>query len=369
MSPADARGGRLDDLIRSRSMLIVVGSGGVGKTTLSASLALRGAVLGRKVLVLTIDPARRLAQALGLDAFHHDAHPVPLEGVDGALHAMMLDTKSTFDDLIERLAPNDEVRDRILANTLYKNLSNALAGSHEYMAMEQLYNFHAEGHFDLLVLDTPPTHHALDFLDAPRRILDFLSDDTLQWFIRPYFAQAAGRGMRFLEKTTQRALAMLEKVTGLEALRDVSEFFQAFSDMYGDFKVRAERVSALLTSEEAAYVLVTGPAPVTVAEARYFYEKLREHDLRPQALVLNRMHDDYDAPETLPAVSGRSAAAELARRMVANLDEMRRAGRVDQSHVDGLLAVIDPSIQVCRVPLLGTDAVDLKALREIHASL
>lgn len=359
----------LDRVLSERSMAIVVGSGGVGKTTLSASLALRGALLGRRTLVLTIDPARRLAQALGLDAFGKDPAPVAVEGARGTLHALMLDTKSTFDDLVGRLAPNPETRDRILANTLYKNMSSALAGSHEYMAMEQLYTFRAEGKYDLLVLDTPPTHHALDFLDAPKRLLDFLSEDVLQWFLRPYFADAARGGLRFLESTTRAALAALENVTGLEALRDVSDFFRSFSGMYEGFKERAKNVSALLTGPEAAYVLVTAPAPVTVEEARFFYHKLRDYGIRPEAVILNRMHEPYAAPERLPEPRGEGEAAEAARRLLKNLAEMRDASETDLAHAERLLAELAPEVAVRRVPLFWNEVLDLRGLRAMHAYL
>ncbi|MBZ0254058.1 MAG: ArsA family ATPase, partial [Candidatus Methylomirabilis sp.] len=313
--------------------------------------------------------ARRLAQALGLDAFSHEATPVEVPDAAGSLDALMLDTKSTFDALIGRLAPSEESRDRILANTLYKNLSSALAGSHEYMAMEQLYAFHAEGKYDLLVLDTPPTHHALDFLDAPKRLLDFLSEDVLQWFVRPYFAGAARGGIKFLEGATRTALSTLEKVTGLEALRDVSDFFRGFSGMYDGFKDRARKVSELLTGPEAAYILVTAPAPVTVEEARYFYGKLKEYKIKPEAVILNRMHEPYAGPEALPEPAGEDEAARLARRLLRNLAEMRGAAAVDLAHAERLLAEVGAETAVRRVPLFWNEVLDLRALRAIHPYL
>jgi anion-transporting ArsA/GET3 family ATPase len=319
----------LDDLIAERRILVCCGSGGVGKTTTAAALAIRAATLGRRTLVLTIDPARRLANALGVADFGNEvrrvrarrfeAAGVPLRG---ELDAMMLDTKRTFDDLVERFAPSREMREAILSNPIYQELSDTLAGSREYMAMEKLYELSAEGGYDLIVLDTPPTKHALDFLDAPDRLLDFLGGKVVHLLLKPYLL--AGRiGFEVFRWGASSVFSIVEKVTGMEFLRDLSDFILSFEGMYDGFKQRAARVKALLGEEETAFVLVTGPGKLVLEEAGYFYEQLVEHRMHVEAVIVNKVH--------LPVGSRmRGATGERAKDAEALLPEPRRRWLAEQ---------------------------------------
>jgi len=245
------------DAFRKRALLeprvtVCVGCGGVGKTTVAAAFALEAARCGRNVLVLTIDPARRLADALGVEELGNVPQMLPREilaqlGVPktGCLSAMMLDMKRTFDDLVERFAEDAATRDRILRNPIYQHVSDALAGSVEYSAMEKVYELSEGGGFDLVVVDTPPAQHALDFLDAPRRLLEFLDSRLVQMLIHPAFA--AGRfGVRLFQRGTQRMLHLIERISGVGFLEDISEFLLAFEGMAEGFRERAARVRALL---------------------------------------------------------------------------------------------------------------------------
>src|SRR5919197_465913 len=244
------------ELLEGKRVCICAGSGGVGKTTTSAAIAAGMAARGRKVAVLTIDPARRLANSLGLPELGNEERRVPGDFGDGELWAMMLDAKRTFDELVEWHAPDEQTRDAVLGNRIYQELSNAVAGSQEYMAMEKLHELHQEGRYDLLVLDTLPSRHALDFLDAPRRLSRFIDSRSLQLFTAP------GRfGLRVLGRGTGVVFSVLGRATGVDVLEDLSEFFRSFGGMVEGFRERAERVNALLGDSRSTFVVVTSPAP------------------------------------------------------------------------------------------------------------
>ena len=240
-------------LIERKEIVICAGAGGVGKTTTAAAIALGMAERGLKVAVLTIDPARRLADSLGLPELGNEERQVEIDG-SGELWAMMLDPKRTFDDLIEKHAPDERTRDAVLSNRIYQELSNAVAGSQEYMAMEKLYELHQEERYDLLVLDTPPSRNALDFLEAPERLSRFVDSRSLQLFLRP------GRlGLKVFGRGTGMLFSALQKVTGVDLLQDLSEFFASFGDMAEGFRERAARTSELLADRRTTFLLVTSP--------------------------------------------------------------------------------------------------------------
>ena len=253
----------MEDLLAGTSICVCVGSGGVGKTTTSAAIAAGMAARGKRVAVLTIDPAKRLADSLGLDELANEESRVDpalfsAAGVDpgeGELWATMLDAKATFDEMVARYAPDRETEERILANRIYQEISGALAGSQEYMAMEKLYEIHEQGGYDLLVLDTPPSRNALDFLDAPQRLVQFIEGRSLRLFLRP-----AGVGARIAGSGASVVFSVLSRLTGLDLMRDLSEFFGATRGMIGGFRERAERVSGLLAAEGTRFVIVCGPA-------------------------------------------------------------------------------------------------------------
>ncbi len=292
----------LDEVLRTRKVVVCCGSGGVGKTTCSAALALAAARRGRRTLVCTIDPAKRLANSLGIASLGNEELEVGAEklregGIElppgGSLHAMMLDTKRTFDRLIERYAPSPEHAKRILTNHIYVRFSGQLAGSQEYMAMEKLYEVYTAGKYDLIVLDTPPTKHALDFLTAPKRLSEFLEGSTLKWFLTPYFT--AGRwSFGIVQRVTKWVIDWLDQLFGLEMLKELSEFFRAFETLWGGFKERAEKVNELLRRPElAAFVIVTSATRETVSEAGYFIEQLRASSMPIAGVIANRVHTDF----------------------------------------------------------------------------
>jgi anion-transporting ArsA/GET3 family ATPase len=277
------------------SVAVCVGCGGVGKTTIAAALGIEAARRGRRALVLTIDPARRLADALGLDALGNHPQAIPAEilsrlGVagPGTLSAMMLDMKGTFDDLVQRLAESDEARERILANPIYQHASEALAGSVEYSAMEKVFEMWERGEHDLIVVDTPPAQHALDFLEAPQRLLEFLDSRIVQMLIHPAFA--AGRiGFRLFQSSARRALQLMERVSGIGFLEDVSEFLLAFEGMSAGFRERAQLVRGLLLGPDASFVLVAGPGSESVRQAVDFRRRLEGFGVRLDGTLVNRM--------------------------------------------------------------------------------
>ena len=287
--------GFADATLLRASIAVCVGCGGVGKTTIAAALGIEAARRGRRVLVLTIDPARRLADALGLGALGNQPQAIPAEilsqlGVasPGALSAMMLDMKGTFDDLVERLAESEESRQRILANPIYQHASAALAGSVEYSAMEKVFEMWERGGYDLIVVDTPPAQHALDFLEAPQRLLEFLDSRIVQMLIHPAFA--AGRmGFRIFQSGARRALQLMERVSGIGFLEDVSEFLLAFEGMSGGFRERALQVRGLLLGPDASFVLVAGPGRESVRQAVDFRRRLEGFGVRLEGTLVNRM--------------------------------------------------------------------------------
>ncbi len=263
-------------------LVIVCGPGGVGKTTTSAALALAAANRGRRTLVCTIDPSRRLRTSLGLARL--TGAP---QKVNGGLFAMRLDPKQTFDDLVRRHAANPEARERVLSNRFYQQISRHLAGTHEVMAMEALLG--VAGDFDLIVLDTPPALSALAFLDAPKRVLDFVDGRVLRYFLKPYFV--AGR--LAVEPRTivgRTLLRILDAAVGLQFLRDLSEFFLAFEGLFDSFRQTAKAMEALLRAEGTSFVLVTAPSASRVEEGAAFADALRERSLRAAAIVANRVH-------------------------------------------------------------------------------
>lgn len=305
------------------SVLVTVGTGGVGKTTISAALGVAAARRGKRVLVLTIDPAKRLADALGIDHLSHEPRPLqrlppPLPGANGgSLSAMVLDTKRTFDELVARFSPDPESRERILANPIYRNLTDALAGSREYSALAKLHQLHAEGEYDLVVLDTPPASQALEFLDAPRRLRGFLGSGFLRVLLHP--AAAVGRtSLRLFRFGSGLVLRALERITGIELLAAISEFLIAFEALLDDFNREGREVERLLRDPASGFVLVAGPDPEQARGARAFWQRLGAEGIRPVGLVLNRAYvwpGGGAAPESTDAEG--SAARDWLRKELA----------------------------------------------------
>jgi anion-transporting ArsA/GET3 family ATPase len=363
------------DLLEGKKVCICAGSGGVGKTTTSAAIAAGMAARGKKVAVLTIDPAKRLADSLGLPELGNVERRVDTTALEngggeggGELWAMMLDAKATFDEVIAKHAPDEETRDRILENRIYKQLSNALAGSQEYMAMERLFELHQEDRYDLLVLDTPPTRNALDFLDAPRRLTQFIEGRSLQVFMRP-----TGLGMRLFGRGTSMMFSILRRLTGVDLLEDISEFFQAFSGMVGGFQERAKRVNELLADRHTAFLVVCGPQGEPIEEAVYFHRKLVEAKLPFEGVVVNKVHfeSEYEVAPDEDVVGELMEALgdeDLATRAAASLADHRALARRDRRNIDRLRAELRAR-PVIQVPYLDEDVHDLPGLMEINRYL
>jgi anion-transporting ArsA/GET3 family ATPase len=346
--------------LAERSVLVTCGSGGVGKTTSSAALGLRAAALGRRVLVCTIDPSRRLATSLGLSELSHEPQRLELGRIPAPkraeLWAMTLDTRRTFDALVERHAPTPESRRRILENRYYREVSGALAGSHEYMAMERLLELSADERFDLVVLDTPPTRHALDFLEAPDRMLGFLDTEVLRWFLKPYFA--AGRlTLKVASRTGAALLGLADRALGLQFLQDLSEFFLAFEDLYGGFKERAARVHELLRDGGSGFLLVAGPSPPALEEAVWFHRRLAEKGMPFVGFVVNRVH-----PRPAPERRGRAPrlSGELSAKLVELYRDERRLARAEERAIARL--EVDTGETALRVAERERDVHDLAGL-------
>lgn len=305
-APADAR---LNDLIIQSRLVICVGSGGVGKTTTAAALALHAACGGRRVLVITIDPARRLANALGLEAIGNqetaiDPGLLAEAGAksSGRLFAMMLDTRTTFDELIARVAPDETTREKILKNNIYQQISNAISTAQDVMAIEKLFDVYSRGDYDLIVLDTPPMKNALDFLEAPHRMTRFLDDKIIKWFIKTPTAGPLSLGHRLMQSTGAVAYKLLSYIFGHEFLGDLNEFFVNFKDMTLGFRVRSERVGEILRSKSSSFLIVCGPGTTSVEDARHFAQQLKERQLRAGGLIVNQVRMWQEPPFNAEAV-------------------------------------------------------------------
>lgn len=377
----------LDQLVASKRILVCVGSGGVGKTTTAASLGLAGARAGKRTLVLTIDPAKRLANALGLSTLGHDVQAVPPEKVAlggapvaGSLDAMMLDQKRAFDEIVVRYAKDPESQKRIFGNRIYQQISSTLAGSHEYAAMAKLYDIAGEKKYDLIILDTPPTANALDFLDAPERLTSAIDSPAIQWFTKPYMAagrfslKAVGMGAAFV-------LKRLARFVGSAFLDDMARFFVEFNAILGGFRERAREVFELLRGNDVAFVLVSSAEPPSIDEAIYFYERLVQSKMPLGAFVVNRVHHAAQSSLSREEVIARlTARPEL--RGYSPDDIVQVASDFDRTHREfQALAEIDArevarlenrsagKAPVVTVPFFDQDIYDVSGLSQMVAYL
>lgn len=365
---------RLDELIDQARTIVCAGPGGVGKTTTAAAIGLEAARRGRRAVVVTIDPAKRLADALGLDeGLGNEPARVTLPSARGRsgrrgageLWATMLDTRATFDGVVRRYAGTPAQADQILANRFYRNISGALSGTQEYMAAEKLYELHRDDRFDLVVIDTPPTRNALDFLDAPARLTRFLDHRLYRALMLPTRV-----GMRVVNFAAQAFVKTVARVVGGEVIAEVVAFFQAFDGMEAGFRARAEEVAALLADDATNYVIVTSPRHESVAEAEYFAARLARQHLRVAAVVVNRMHPLFGvpSPEALADLADEAERAAIDPAAVANLRELAEVARAEAEAIAPLRARVGAA-PFAAVPLLVTDVHDLDGLAMIRGHL
>jgi len=377
----------VDELIETGHVVVCRGTGGVGKTTTSAVLALAAARRGRDAMVVTIDPAKRLADTLGLASLDNVAHEVDRKRWDadggapasGRLSALMLDTRSTFDALVRKHADSPEQAGRILDNRFYRNIAGALSGTQEYMAMEKLHELHEEGGYDLIVIDTPPTRHALDFLDAPARLTRMLDNRIFRFLMLP-----TRTSLRVAGFAVQAFLKTVSKVVGTEVIDDVVAFFRAFEGMEAGFRERAAAVTEILADPNTAFVLVTSPRRDAVGEAEFFAERLRETQLSVSALVVNRVHPDFGETEEIDRLRERSVAIAAAAEAATETDVRAAATRLatryenladyaalahrERAQLAGVGERIGAGV-VAYVPSLAHDVVDFTALDAVATHL
>jgi anion-transporting ArsA/GET3 family ATPase len=354
----------------STQVIVCCGSGGVGKTTVSAALALKWALDGAKVVVVTIDPARRLADSLGLEAIGNNATNVPLQGFEGAstgrLDAVMLDAQATFDGLVDRFATDSETAERIRSNRYYRFASTKLGGAHEYMAAERVLQLVGTGEYDHVIVDTPPTRNALDFLTAPDRMARLMDGAVMRWMTMP----ATKSGWRALELGSEAVAKVLRRLVGTGTISEIAQFFDLFRGLWDGFHARSIEVHQMLRDADTRFLLVTTPAPTARSEALFFLDRLQADDMPFGGFVVNRV---VLAPEhaldagSLPA-DGPLPAARWASVCRAVADAPSRAAQVSRAHTSSIAALraAGPQTVPCwQVPDQGQDIHQLRDLQSL----
>lgn len=392
-----SRSQTFSELIANRELVVCAGSGGVGKTTTSAVIGLDAAIKGRKVLVLTIDPAKRLANSLGVDMLDDAPQQIPLGqfkqvGVEatGELWAMMLDMKKSFDHLVNRYAADEENRQEILNNKIYKYFSTSLAGTQEYAAAERLLELHTEGDWDLIVLDTPPTSHALDFLEAPTRLADAVENRAIQWVYKPNLLTGR-RGLGLFSAGTSYVVKALGKFTGADFLDELAVFLRNFSTMFEGFGERGYKAHDLLLSDKCTFVIVTAPDPLQLDEALYFYDQLGKNQrVAVGGFVVNRVHPEWisqgDASKNAQEIAQDLARAQalcldegaqlsdaelelLAEDLRENTDNFAKLASKDSGSLTRLYESIERELPIVQVPYFAQDIHSLAGLNRVREAI
>lgn len=362
--------------LTDQRLVVCVGSGGVGKTTTAASVGLWGAIQGKKVMVLTIDPAKRLANSLGLQGMPPEGAQIDLSSLPdakGELWAMMLDSRHTFDDLISRIAPSDEVRDRILANHIYQQMAAAFAGSQDYMATERIYDVVSQGDFDMVVLDTPPVKNALDFLESPGRLIKFLDQQVLSWFLEPARKGIIGS---LMSGGSAIVLRLLSAVLGKAFIEDLTEFMQDFESLFEGFRVRHDEVQKLFRAQGTTFVTVSAPTESSTDVAVFFQEELHKRELPRGGVIVNQRHRSDAGTDSAAEVLGShvqalsgdlsdtTANSVLARLSMAH-KRLSDLSRAEASVIEPLRRASVGGAFYQEVPRLDTEVNDLESLRRI----
>ena len=340
-----------------RELLVVVGAGGVGKTTLAAALGLQSARAGADTLVMTFDPSLRLKDALGVAETAKERPAVVKAGPRGRLEVALLDARTTFDRLIRRYAPDTEAADRIFGNRFYRDLAGNLAGILEYMAVERLFEVQSERNYDRIILDTPPTRQALDFLGAPDRMVKFLDSGAIRLALKPWWEQGGGLKRLPMRLAAKGVEDIVDRIIGIRLLGDMLEFFRAFTPLYDGFRERAEEVRTLLRAPQTLFLLVSGPGPERIPDTLFFARKLKEAGHRVGPIVVNQVH---------PQVRGKTTAGS--RELAAGLELFRYLGERDSQGVGQLQKLLSRSEPLLTIPLQAappTDLVELEALGRI----
>lgn len=369
----------LEALLKNKKLILICGSGGVGKTTLSAALGLQAALTGKKVLVMTIDPARRLASSMGLESLRDKPQkisPQTIEKICGKkgidFYAMMLNPKTTFDALVKKYAPTPEIQRKILNNKIYQNLSQMIVGSQEYMAMEALYEIAAEKKYDLVVVDTPPTVHAIDFLDAPEKMINAISHSMVHLLLKP--ALFVGKSsLKIVEQGSRFMVKIMDRLLGFAFLQEISEMLISFQHLLGGFQSRAEEVKKLLQDAGTAFILVSTCDRKSLQEVDIFLSKLQELELPLAGMILNRFYPlfkktDEQKQEDFEQIQ-KLMGKDMAQKMVAVFGEFSNYALRDQKHYARMEKTLGPDRFVNTVPLFESDIHDLDGLYQLGNTL
>ncbi len=327
-------------------VIVCVGTGGVGKTTVSAAIGIASALKGRKTLVMTIDPAKRLAQSMGLKTLKNTPTSIPLSaftgcdtGMTGSLDAMILETRTTFNNLIRKYAQSEQKAEAILNNSYYQYVSGELAGSEDYMAMEKLYEIKNEYDYDLIVVDTPPARHAINFLTAPNRLTQLISSGVLKWLVKPSM-NVSLLGLNIINRAPQKVIKLLKSYVGLEIVEELTNFFSEFDGLYSGFKSRARDVQSLLSSKNVHFYMVTIPTHDAVEEAIYFYSILKGFHINFSGFIMNKVHDTFYSSDTVRTdvnrLKNKLEEDEALKRVIEETLNMDRLALHDKKLIDYL---------------------------------
>ena len=354
------------DVISTSRIVVCCGSGGVGKTTTAAALAMQAAEIGRRVVLITIDPAKRLADALGLSELSNEPSRVQHK-CSGELWAMMLDARATFDEVIRRQSRNKQQEQAILTNPFYSNIASRLSGSQEYMAAEKLYELFNDDRFDLVIVDTPPTREALDFLEAPQKLMNFLDHRVYRWLVMP-----ARGGLRVLNFAAQPILKTIGRVIGADVLADAINFFQAFEGIEEGFRQRALAVQTLLKSTDSKYVVVASAHDDTIREAIFFTDELARVGTPVTGLIINRLQPKFGkgsaaASITVARKADKEGDADLAA-LHRNMAHLRHIVQAEEATLKPLLDSVGSAL-VVRLYQRATDVHDLDAIADLGRDL